>query len=111
MILLFADEMVAGWMLGGGWGEWGGGENDTHFLRHEKHIELNPLLLKEVIKYPDKFDEIFWAKANFGELFEKEMFIRTLTTTLLQIFCDIILTSLVIVKCIGEPNDNFWRNY
>ena len=35
-----------------------------------------------------------------------EMFIRRLSTTLLQIFCKIILNSEVIVKIIIDPDDN-----
>ena len=35
------------------------------------------------------------------------MLIRTLSTTLLEIFCEIILTFQVIVKSIKDPEDNF----
>ena len=32
------------------------------------------------------------------------------STTLLQIFCEIILNTHDIVKCITDPDDNFKRN-
>ena len=36
--------------------------------------------------------------------------IRTLPTTVLQIFCKIILTFEVIVISIIDPDNNFWMN-
>ena len=39
-----------------------------------------------------------------GEIFEEGMLIRTLPTTLLQIFCKIILYFQVIVKSITEED-------
>ena len=39
------------------------------------------------------------------------MFIRTSRTTLLQIFCKIIINFQVIVKSIFDPDDNFTRDY
>ena len=45
-----------------------------------------------------------------GKLFEWEMLIRTLPTTLLQIFCKIILNSKIIVQSILDPDDNSWMN-
>ena len=38
------------------------------------------------------------------------MLIKTLPTTLHQIFCKIILNSEVIVKSIKDPDDNVKRN-
>ena len=38
-----------------------------------------------------------------------EMSITTLTTTILQIDCKIILNFKVIGKSILDPDDNFWR--
>ena len=56
----------------------------------------------------------FWwnlaGKRTCRKIFEGEMLIRTLSTTLLQIFCKIILNSEVIVKSIIDPDDNFLRN-
>ena len=44
------------------------------------------------------------------ENFVREMLIRTLSTNLLQIFCEIFLNSKVIVKSIIDPDDNFYGN-
>ena len=38
------------------------------------------------------------------------MYIRSLSITLLQIFCKIILDLGVIVKSIKDPDDNFEKN-
>ena len=43
------------------------------------------------------------------KIFDVEMLIRTLLTTLLQILCIIILTFKVLVKSVIEPEDIFWR--
>ena len=45
----------------------------------------------------------------FGEIFEGETLVRTPPTTLLQIFCELILNSLVIVKSIIDPDGNLLR--
>ena len=45
----------------------------------------------------------------FGEIFEEETLVRTLPTTLFQIFCVPILNSLVIVKSIIDPDVNLLR--
>ena len=45
-----------------------------------------------------------------GKRFEGEMFIRTIPTTLLQIFCKIILDFQVNFISIIYPDDNFNRN-
>ena len=58
----------------------------------------------------------FWPAAKeFIEskvvnLFEGEMFIRTLSTTLLQIFRKRTLSLKVIIKSIIDPDENVWRN-
>ena len=44
------------------------------------------------------------------KIFHREMSIRILSTTLLQIFCVIILNFIVIVKSIIDPDNNFQRN-
>ena len=53
----------------------------------------------------------FWCNllnASIVEkIFEGEMLIRTLPTTLLQIFCNISCNSKVIVKSIIDPDNNF----
>ena len=56
----------------------------------------------------------FWwniaGKNKFRKIFDGDMFMRILLTTLLQIFCKIILNSKTVVISIGVPDDNFWRN-
>ena len=42
-----------------------------------------------------------------GKIFEGEILIRTLPTTLLQIFCKFISNSKIIVKSISGADDNF----
>ena len=42
-----------------------------------------------------------------GKLFEREMLIRILPTTPLQIFCEIILNFQVIVKSVIVPDEKF----
>ena len=44
------------------------------------------------------------------KIFQGEMSIRILSTTIFQIFCKIILNFKVIVKGIIDPDDNFQRN-
>ena len=58
-------------------------------------------------------DIIFYLAGNsiVKKLFDGEMLIRTLPTTLLQIFCNIILNSKVIDENILDPDDNFERSY
>ena len=38
------------------------------------------------------------------------MLMKTLPTTLLEIFCKIMLNLKVIVKIVFDPDDDFWRN-
>ena len=44
------------------------------------------------------------------KIFDGEMSITTLPTTLLQIICKTILNFKVIAKSTKDPDDNFWRN-
>ena len=50
------------------------------------------------------------SKIVVWKIFEGEMLIRILGTTLIQIFCNSILYSQVIVKSTLDPDDHFWRN-
>ena len=43
------------------------------------------------------------------EIFDGEMSIRKIPTTLPQIFCKMIINCKDIVKSIIDPDDNFWR--
>ena len=52
---------------------------------------------------------IFGKPKSYSKIFDGEMSVRTVPTTLLQIFCKTILTFKVIVKGIIDPDDNFWR--
>ena len=47
------------------------------------------------------------SKGIFGKIFEGEMLIRTLPSTLLQIFCKIILNFKDFIKSIMDPGVNF----
>ena len=71
---------------------------------------LNPLMLAAA-----KTAWQFWwnlsSKSVFGKIFEGEMLIRTLPTTLLQIFCKISFNPKVIVRSTIDPDDNFYRNF
>ena len=52
----------------------------------------------------------FAGKSKVMKIFDEEMSIRTLPTTLLQIFCKVILNFRVIVKSITDPDENLWKN-
>ena len=71
-------------------------------------FNINPLMLKAA-KTTWQF---LWNLSNESiveKIFEGELLIRTLPTTLLQIFCKISCNSKVIVKSIIDPDDNFQR--
>ena len=78
---------------------------------HYRHLlmDFNPLMLTTaktglpiLIKNSNK--SIFW------KIFEGEMLIRSQTTTLLQIFCELLLYSPVIFKSMRVADITFWRN-
>ena len=46
-------------------------------------------------------------KANFGKIFEGNIAIEIQLITLIQMFCETILSSQVIAKSIIGPDDNF----
>ena len=52
----------------------------------------------------------FSQKNKIGEIFEGEMFIRTLKTTFLEIFWEITLNLKVIIKSIIYPDNNIKSN-
>ena len=62
---------------------------------------INPLMLTAA-----KNSLTILAKANLGKIFEGEMLFKGLQTTLLQIFCKIILNFKVVIESIIGP-DNF----
>ena len=49
-----------------------------------------------------------WVE-NIAPTFDEEMLIRANATTLLQVFCKIILNYKVIVKRSLDPDETFWR--
>ena len=49
----------------------------------------------------------FSVQGKVAEIFQGEMFIRILPTTLLEIFSEKILNLQVMVKIIKDPDDNF----
>ena len=71
------------------------------------NLDLNPLMLTAAKTSLTILMMSFRLK---HKIFQGEMLFRTLPTTLLQIFCKIILNSKVIVKRIFDPDDTFWRN-
>ena len=56
----------------------------------------------------------FWwnlaGKSIIRKIFDGEMLNKIIPTTLLQIFCETIINSKVIVKSIEDPDDNVWRS-
>ena len=59
---------------------------------------------------PDYFVDIFLTKAFLSKLFEGEMFIRILPTTLLQIFRENLLYFQVIFKSMKIADNTFPGN-
>ena len=72
-------------------------------LRPKK--DMNPLMLTAA---KSSLTNLIPGKSIFREIFEGMIFYRTIPTTLLQIFCKIILNSKVIVKSIVVPDGN-WK--
>ena len=58
-------------------------------------------------KQSDNFGKISQLKRVLGKIFEGEIFIRSLPTTPLQIFCKTIHNFQVIVKSIKNTDNNF----
>ena len=74
-------------------------------------IILNFVVTIKITQVPgDNFKRIFLSINGLRKIFDGEVLIRTKPTTLLQIFCKIILYFKVIVKIIKDPDDNFCRN-
>ena len=67
---------------------------------------LNPLTLREAKGGLTMLVKSFRQRHNWTEI-EGEMLIRTLSTTLFQLFCKIVLNSKVIDINVKEPDDNF----
>ena len=57
---------------------------------------------------PDYFVDIFLTKAFLSKIFEGEMFIRILPTTVLQIFCENLLYFQVIFKSMKKNTILYW---
>ena len=51
-----------------------------------------------------------FKRKHSRKIFEGDISIRTLPTTLFQIFCKIIINFIIIVKSTLDPDDNFKRN-
>ena len=56
-------------------------------------------------KYPDNFDDIILHKRISQNIIEGEMLIKTQLTNSLQIFCELMHNSKVILKSIIGPDD------
>ena len=78
--------------------------------KNKKYLIDEPINTQSDRKQPDNCGEILPGKSMIRKLFDGEMLIGTLATTLLQIFCKIILNFLVIVKSILDPDDNSCKN-
>ena len=55
-------------------------------------------------------NNISQAESIIKKIFDREMLIKTLPTTLLQILLQVVLYYKVIVKSTIVPDDNFYRN-
>ena len=73
-------------------------------------MSLKPIGTQSGQNRPDYFVHIFLTKACLSKLFEGEMFIRLLPTTLLQIFCENLLYFQVIFKSVKIADDTFLGN-
>ena len=65
---------------------------------------INPFTLREAITGLTILN-IFFYQEHFLKIFEGEMLIRSHTTTLLQIFCELLLYSQVIFKSMEVADD------
>ena len=71
---------------------------------------IHPLTLTMAsFKQPGYISEILKAIEYFGKRIIGKLLIRIVTTTLLQIFCKIILNSKVIIKSRIKPDNSFMR--
>ena len=70
---------------------------------------LKGIIVNPSISVAPKTTRLFWwylsNKGIMRKIFEGEMFIRTLSTTLLQIFCELKLYSKIIFKNMISPDD------
>ena len=72
---------------------------------HASHFCPLTHLHSERPKEAGRFWEYFTQKSIFLKTFEGEMLIRSQTTTLLQIFCEMLLYSQVIFKSMKLADD------
>ena len=56
-------------------------------------------------KQPDYFGDISLTNAIFKKIFEAELFIRTLSTAPIQIFCEFMLYSKMKSKSMKSPDN------
>ena len=56
-------------------------------------------------KRPDNFGDIFFNGALIQKIFVQKILIKVNPTTLLQIFCEIVLNSKNIIKNVKYPDD------
>ena len=73
----------------------------------QKWDYINPLTLRPAKTGLTNL-EIYYLQKHFLETYEGEMIIRSQTTTLLQIFCELSLCSQVIFKSMKVANVRFW---
>ena len=73
-------------------------------------VILKPIGTQSGQNRPDYFVDIFLTKAFLSKIFEGEMFIRILPTTLLQIFCENLLYFQVIFRSMKIADNTFMGN-
>ena len=74
---------------------------------------LNAFLTHKCSQQPKTTWQFWWnpsGESIVWKIIEGEKSIRTLQTTFLWIFCEIILNSKVIVKSILDPGNNIYKN-
>ena len=72
------------------------------------NISINPLMLRTA-KTGLTILEIFSNKSIFWKIIEGKMLDRSQTTTLLQEFCELLLSFKVILKSMKVADDTFSR--
>ena len=81
----------------------------TGKLREKRyhHTGYYPINTHSSQNRPYNYGNIFLTKAFFWKIIERETLKRDQTTTLLQIFCELLLYSQVILKNMGVADDTF----
>ena len=76
-------------------------------MKLRQYWEDQPINAQSGQKRPDNFGDILLKKTFFLKTFEGEKLIRSQTTILVQIFCELSLYSQVIFKSMIVADDTF----